>query len=68
MEHYSCKTDFGQILWSGCKDDQTSADTVIKGKHEGAMTYVSFLYRAYRFGLDLTDVLTKAFLTAMSTT
>ena len=30
-----------QISWSGCKDSQTSADTVEAGAATGAMSYVS---------------------------
>lgn len=29
------------ISWSGCKDDQTSADTQEAGQSTGAMSYVS---------------------------
>jgi hypothetical protein len=29
------------IMWSGCKDSQTSADTSEAGKATGAMSYVS---------------------------
>jgi hypothetical protein len=32
--------DWGQISWSGCKDSQTSADTVEAGAATGAMSYV----------------------------
>lgn len=31
------------ISWSGCKDDQTSADTQEAGQSTGAMSYVSDL-------------------------
>lgn len=34
-----------QISWSGCKDSQTSADTVEAGQSTGAMSYVSRLMR-----------------------
>jgi len=29
----------GQILWAGCRDNQTSADAEISGKYNGAFTY-----------------------------
>ncbi len=32
------------ICWSGCKDNQTSKDTVEEGKHTGAMSYVSICH------------------------
>lgn len=31
------------ISWSGCKDDQTSADTVEAGKSTGAMSFVRLI-------------------------
>jgi len=31
------------IMWSGCKDSQTSADATEAGKATGAMSYVSGL-------------------------
>ena len=34
---------FPQISWSGCKDDQTSADTQEAGQATGAMSFVSAL-------------------------
>lgn len=34
-------TENVKISWSGCKDSQTSADTVEAGKATGAMSYVS---------------------------
>ena len=33
-----------QISWSGCKDSQTSADTVEAGQATGAMSHVSFFF------------------------
>ena len=33
-----------QISWSGCKDDQTSADTQEAGKATGAMSFVSYWF------------------------
>lgn len=32
------------ISWSGCKDNQTSADTVEDGESTGAMSYVCLLF------------------------
>jgi hypothetical protein len=34
---------YAQISWSGCKDSQTSADTVEAGSATGAMSYVGVL-------------------------
>jgi hypothetical protein len=48
------------ILWSGCKDDQTSADALIEGGWHGAFTY--FLCREIRLSdnsLTRLQVLTK---------
>lgn len=36
----SLKASDMQISWSGCKDSQTSADTVEAGQSTGAMSYV----------------------------
>lgn len=36
----SLKASEMQISWSGCKDSQTSADTVEAGQSTGAMSYV----------------------------
>ena len=38
-----------QISWSGCKDSQTSADTVEAGSATGAMSYVSGGYWKWPF-------------------
>lgn len=35
------------ISWSGCKDDQTSADTNEAGTSTGAMSYVSSAYSSF---------------------
>lgn len=38
-----CASDLNmaeQVLWSGCKDSQTSADTRVEGRATGAMSYV----------------------------
>lgn len=43
-EQYSKQTRTSSadvISWSGCKDDQTSADTQEAGESTGAMSYVS---------------------------
>lgn len=39
------------IMWSGCKDSQTSADASEAGKATGAMSYVSRLHPNSRLGL-----------------
>lgn len=33
------KTAMNHVLWSGCRDDQTSADAYINGDYHGAFTY-----------------------------
>jgi hypothetical protein len=39
------------ISWSGCKDSQTSADTVEAGQSTGAMSFVSLLPPLYSLGV-----------------
>lgn len=41
-----------QVLWSGCKDSQTSADTKVEGRATGAMSYV----RISMIFLDVSNV------------
>lgn len=49
-EQYSKQTRTSSadvISWSGCKDDQTSADTQEAGESTGAMSYVSTVVMWY---------------------
>lgn len=38
-EQYEDEQDKAIVMFSGCRDDQTSADASIKGEHVGAMSY-----------------------------
>jgi hypothetical protein len=49
-----------QVLWAGCRSDQTSADAYIDGKYNGAFTYY-FCYHMRRSNGDLSrkDLLSR---------
>ena len=56
-----------QISWSGCKDSQTSADTVEAGQATGAMSHVGFFFHYASLVANPSDVFEyQAFITVLS--
>lgn len=56
-----------KISWSGCKDSQTSADTVEAGQATGAMSYVSSAASKPMNNTDVPHFIMKAFIQCLST-
>lgn len=55
-----------KISWSGCKDSQTSADTVEAGQATGAMSYVSSAASETMNNTDVPYLVMKAFIQCLS--
>lgn len=57
---YENERDKNVVMFSGCKDDQTSADASIAGSHVGAMSW-AFLETVHKHGADQSylEVLTR---------